>query len=120
MEVQQVALINKSTDVWFSRKAITNILSLKDVKQHYHVTYDSYDDAFIVWREDRGLPNMVFKEHTSGLHFYDPRHDAFSFVVTVAENMKPFSKQQSVSAEKARTLLAGMGFPSESDYKWIL
>jgi hypothetical protein len=92
MEVQQVASINKLTDVWFSRKAITNILSLKDVKQHYHVTYDSYDDAFIVWCEDRGLPNMVFKEHSSGLHFYDLRHDAFSFVVTVAENMKPFSK----------------------------
>jgi hypothetical protein len=34
--------------------------------------------------------------------------------------MKPFSKRQIVSAKKARTLLAGLGFPSESDYKWIL
>jgi len=42
------------------------------------------------------------------------------FVVTVEENMKPFSKRQIVAADKARTLLAGLGFPSEADYKWIL
>ncbi len=39
MKINKVALINKhNTDVWFSSDAITNILSLKDVKQHYHVT----------------------------------------------------------------------------------
>ncbi len=41
-------------------------------------------------------------------------------MVTVEEIMKPFSEQQIVLAEKARTLLAGLGFPSKSDYKWIL
>ncbi len=59
MKVTQVASISKSTDVWFSKKAITNILALKDVKRQYHVTYDSYDASFIVWREEKGLPNMI-------------------------------------------------------------
>jgi len=68
MKVGKIASINKSTDVWFSTKAITNILSLRDVKRHYHVTYDSYNEAFIVWREKKGLPNIVFREHSSGLH----------------------------------------------------
>ena len=120
MQVGHVASINKTTEVWFSIKAITNILSLQDVKRHYHMTYNSYDGAFIVWREKQGLPNMMFKEHSSGLHFYDPTHDAFSFVVTVEENMKPFSKRQIILAGKARSLLAGLAFPSEPDYKWIL
>jgi hypothetical protein len=53
MEVDHTARINKSTEVWFSKKAITNILSLKDVIEHYRVTYDSYDGAFIVWRDDK-------------------------------------------------------------------
>ena len=63
---------------------------------------------------------MVFKEHSSGLHFFDPKQDAFLFVVTVEENMKPFSKRQIISAEKARCLLAGLAFLSEPNYKWIL
>ncbi len=120
MQLGHVALINKTTEVWFSRKVITNILSLQDVKRQYPVTYDSYDAAFFVWREEQGLPNMVFKEHNSGLHFYGPKQEAFSFVVTVAVNMKHFSKRQIVGAEKARSLTAGVAFPSEPDYKWIL
>ncbi len=35
---------------------------------------------------------MMFKEHSSGLHYYDPKQEAFLFVVTVEDNMKPFSK----------------------------
>ena len=49
MQVGQVTSINKTTEVWFSNKAITNILSLQNVKCHYHMTYDSYDVAFIIW-----------------------------------------------------------------------
>jgi hypothetical protein len=42
------------------------------------------------------------------------------FVVTVADNMKSFSKQQIVLAEKTKTLLAGLAFPWDANYKWIL
>jgi hypothetical protein len=85
-------MIYQSTEVWFSKKAITNILSLKDVIKCYRVTYDSYDGALIVWRDNKSLPNMVFRMHSSGLHFYDPKQEEFNFVVTVEENMKLFSK----------------------------
>lgn len=113
MEVDQTAMINKSTAVWFSNKAITNILSLKDVIERYQVTYDSYDD-------DNNLPNMIFRMHSSGLHFYDPKREEFNFVVTVEDNMKSYSKWQIAAADKARTLMAGLAFPSDLDYKWIL
>ena len=120
LEVNHTATIGQLSEVWFSRKAITNILSLKDVITCYRVTYDSYDGAFIVWREDNGLPNMIFRMHSSGLHFYDPKREEFTFVVTVEDNMKSFSKRQIAAAEKARTLMAGLAFPSDHDYKWIL
>jgi hypothetical protein len=64
---------------------------------------------------------MVFKPHASGLHVldvYDSRSKAsYSFVETVAENMQLFTKRQIASAQQARDLQAGLGFPSISDYK---
>ena len=121
MKVHKKACIGKNkAQVWFSTRAITNILSLKDCIMSYHVTYDSYDQTFIVWRDEQGLPNMVFRMHHSGLHYYDPRREEFSFVVTVEDNMKLFSKRQIVGAEKARTLQAGLAFPTNTDLTWIL
>ena len=67
------------------------------------------------------MPNMIFKMHSSGLHFYDPRHEEFTFVVTVEDNLKLFTKRKRIlSAEKARTLMVALAFPSDQDYKWIL
>lgn len=95
------------------------LLSLKEVIKSYHVTYNSYDNAFIVWRESQNLPNMVVKMHHSGLHFYNPKNNGFSFVITVANDMKMFSKWQIVGAEKVKSLQAGHAFPSNYDMKWI-
>ena len=36
------------TTVWFDDQAITNILALKNVIKHFHVTYDSNDETFVV------------------------------------------------------------------------
>ena len=121
MEVTQKASIGKGkSEVWFSTKAITNILSLKDVVKFYHVTYDSHEAGFVIFRQDHGLPNMIFRMHSSGLHFYDPRRSEFLFMVTVEDNMKSFMKQQIMAAEKARNLYAGLAYPSLTDFKWIL
>jgi hypothetical protein len=93
MEVEHVGSIEKRAEIWYSKNAITNILSVKDVMQSNCITYDSYNEAFVIWREKANLPNMIFCMHSSGLHFFDPRKEGFSFVITVEDNMKPFSKQ---------------------------
>jgi hypothetical protein len=49
--------------VWFSKKAITNIFALKNMKKQYKVTYDSEEESFLVHQEAVGLPNLLFKEH---------------------------------------------------------
>jgi len=121
MKVHHIADIGRGqSPVWFSKRAITNILSLKEVVKKYRVLYDSSDTAFFVLHEDVGLPNMIFKKHSSGLHYYDPLREDFSFVVTVADNMALFNKLQVLGADKARTFNACLAFPLLSDYKWIL
>jgi len=107
---------------WFSEDATTNILSLSQVKQEYDVSYN-WDD-FIIHRAKRRYPDMVFKPHLSGLHVLDVNDSrsqaSNSFVETVAENMQLFTKRQIASAQQARDLQAGLGFPSVQDYKWIV
>jgi hypothetical protein len=39
-------------EVWYSKNAIANILSLKNLGKQYHVMYDSRDKSFVVHRED--------------------------------------------------------------------
>jgi hypothetical protein len=67
-----------------------------------------------------GLPNLLFKEHKNGLHFFDPRQADFIFVETVELNMQLFSKWQVARTDKARSLYASLGFPSQKDFMWIL
>ena len=54
--------------VWFSIRAIPNIIALKNLTEHYIFTYDSNDKMSIVHREVTDLPNMEFLIHDSVLH----------------------------------------------------
>jgi hypothetical protein len=57
-------------ETWFSRNAMTNILSFSLVKREYDIIYDG--DAFIIDWAAKGYSDMVFKPHKCGLHVYDP------------------------------------------------
>jgi hypothetical protein len=92
--------------VWFSKKAITNIFMLKNIKKQYRVTYDSLEETFLVHCKAAGLPNLLFKEHVNGLHFFDTRQADFALVETVESNMQLFLKRQVAHADKARSLYA--------------
>jgi hypothetical protein len=58
-------------DVWFSTRAITNIIALSNFSQQYCVTYDGDDKMCFVHRESQGKPNMEFRMHKCGLHYYE-------------------------------------------------
>jgi hypothetical protein len=91
--------------VWFTNRAMTNILCLKNLIRLYQVTYDSKrQTAFIVHQEEFGLPNMVFDMHPCGLHINYPKKidGQYGFVQTVADNMKLLTKQQIEGALKVR------------------
>jgi hypothetical protein len=90
------------------------------MKKQYRVTYNSLEETFLVHREAAGLPNLLFKEHGNGLHFFDQRQADFAFVKMVESNMRLYSKRQVAHANKARSLYASLGFPSQKDFMWIL
>jgi hypothetical protein len=72
--------------VWFSTRAITNIIALLNLIGQYRVTYDSDDVMFVVHRESESKPNMEFKMHKSRINYYDPRKEHhLTFVNTVSD-----------------------------------
>jgi hypothetical protein len=78
---------------------------------------------FVVHRESESKPNMKFKMHKSGLHYYDPRKEHqhhMTFVNTVSENKTGFTKRQIKCAEIARNLYKTLSYPSMKDFKWVI
>ena len=55
--------------VWYDPKAIANILSLRQVHDWYHITYDSAYQQFIVTKTCE--KEFMFKESEGGLHYLD-------------------------------------------------
>ena len=92
--------------LWFSKKAITNIICLKNLIKCYRVNYDSeVDRSFVVHRSVHGLPDLLFEMHPWGLHIcYPTKMRVFGSVQTVEENMRLFSKRQISGAVRARNL----------------
>jgi hypothetical protein len=107
--------------VWFSTQAITHTITLRNLIDQYRVTYDSDDFMFVVHRESESKPNMEFKMHTSGLHYYDPRKEHhMNFVNTVSENKTGFTKRQIKCAEITRNMYKTLSYPSMKDFKWVI
>jgi hypothetical protein len=107
--------------VWFSTRAITNIIALRNLIHQYRSTYDRDHLMFVVHRESESKPNMEFKMYKSGLHYYDPRKEHhLTFINTVSENKTGFTKRQIKCAEIARNLYKTLSYPSMKGLKWVI
>jgi hypothetical protein len=107
--------------VWFSTRAITNIIALRNLIQQYGVTYDSDDKMSVVHPESQGKPNIEFRMHKCGLHYYNPRNDNhLAFVNTVSENKEGLTKRQIKNAELTLTLYKTVSYASMKDFKWVI
>ncbi len=108
--------------VWFSKKAITNIICLKNLIKCYRVTYDSeLDTTFVVHLSAFGLPDLLFEMHPCGLLVcYPKKMGEFGFVQTVEDHIKLFSKGQIAGVVQARDLYEKLIYPSTVDYRAIV
>ena len=106
--------------VWFHEGAITNILSLSNIKKRRKLEYDSTGcDTFIVTGKNGS--RLEFKASDFGLYYYDLNVDPnFSFLPTVAENKFPYSNRQFQRAKLAREVYCSIGNPSMDDFKRII
>jgi hypothetical protein len=106
---------------WFSKKAITNIISLRNLIQQYRITYDIDRLMFVVHRELESKPNMEFHMHECSLHYYDPMNtEHLAFISTVYENKEGFAKRQIKDTETARALHTKLSYPSMKYFKWVI
>jgi hypothetical protein len=107
--------------VWFSTRSIANIIALRNLIDQYLVTYDSDNVMFVVHRESESKPNIEFKMHKSGLHYYDPRKEQqLTFVNTVSENKAGFTNRQIKCVEIAQNMYKTFFYPSIKDFKGVI
>ena len=106
--------------VWYHEGAITNILSLSNIKKRRKTEYGSKNsDIFIV--KGKNGSQLEFKASDFDLYYYDLNIDPnFSFLQTVAENKFPYSSRQFHRAKLAREVYHSIGNPSMDDFKRIV
>jgi hypothetical protein len=106
-------------DVWFDSKAITNILSLKNVSEKFHVPYDSHREGSFQVHKPNGI-DIHFRMHADGLHYHDTNNRELTMMSTVKSESEGFSKRQLEQAKAARDFQAKDGYPSTLDLKSII
>ena len=113
----------------YGTKSIANILSLRQVHDRYHITYDSAYQQFIVTKPCG--KEFVFKELEGGLYYLDTtcseqgqghkhgQQHVFT-VNTVRDNIRNFTNNDYLWAVGARQLQVTVGCPSDKDFIRIL
>jgi hypothetical protein len=105
-------------EVWYHPNAITNILSLNNIKNKYRVTYDSEkDNIFFVHKPDAIIK---FQESDNGLFFHDVTDRDVILLNTVEENKNKYSERQYKRAVLAQELYTNIGYPSIRDFKALV
>ena len=124
LEVNHRALFGGFGDVWFSKKAITNVLSFAEVRDHpdYSVKYDEEEDCFRVMH----IPSkkvVAFKRIGNHYVFKPKRPTAnkpmYQMVNAVEENKKLCTPNELKRADRARELLYALGAPTIKDFKFL-
>ena len=112
--------------VWFDPRAIANVLSLKLVKEKYHIEYNSNKDEGFVVTKPTG-EKFKFIQSASGLHYLDTlSHDADKIgattlvVNTVKENKMNYTNNDYLQALRARELQITVGRPSTTTFLDLL
>jgi uncharacterized membrane protein YvbJ len=108
--------------VWYDEKAIAKILSLKQVKTKYHVSFDSeLSHEFAVAKPDGNL--FKFQESEHAQYYLDTNQNVGEVVLinTVSENKARYTtKTDYERAQLARKLQVWIGCPSIIDFIHIV
>ena len=68
-------------------------MDLKNLTEHYRVTYDNNDQMFILNKEGAGLLNMELLINYSGLYYYKHSKKDLVFLNTFSKNKESFNKR---------------------------
>ena len=85
LKTHQKTHVENYKEVWFDERAITNILSLKNAKEEFRVTYDSNRDGTFTVHKPNGV-HIKFGMHQDGLHYNDTLNRQVTMLQTVTGN----------------------------------
>jgi len=108
---------------WFKPKSITNMISMSEIVDKYHVTFDSQKvDAFVVHLPAK---DIEFIWSINGLYYYKPTeiqnaNVKLQLLFSPEDNKKFYSTQQFDRAKKACNLYHAVGHPSIPDMTAII
>ena len=118
--MNQKALVKNYGEVWFDERAITNVLSLKNVHKKFRVTYDGEDGSsvFTIHKPNKQIIDFIM--HHDGLHYHHTGNCQLSMVNTMKQNEEGYSKRQIQATKATRTLQSAVCFPSTANLKDII
>ena len=106
--------------IWLDRHGIANIVSLHQVKQHHHITYDSVTSNQFVMTDTNGN-TMRFSESDKGLYYYDTNdHMGLALINTVKDIKARYTDSDYHRALAAHQLQIKIGRPTTKDFKNII
>jgi len=79
-------------EVWYHEDAITNILSLKNVRSKFLLTYVSHPQSIFTVHKPDGSINQ-FRMHQDGLHYFDTKARSSVYLSPVSAEVQPSSSQ---------------------------
>lgn len=101
--------------VWYSPRAITNVLSLKNISDKYRVIYHSWGTgSFEVHK-----PNSIirFMQNSAGLYVHNTNNNEIVLLNTVSSKREGYSNHNYCAMVKACHKYEMIRYPSIKDYK---
>ena len=114
-----MAHVENYGDVWFHPDAITNIISLKNLRNKFRVACDSQGSSTFIAHKPNGT-NIHFIMRTKGRHCHDANNCLLTVGSTVESESQGCSKKQMEQAKNAQDFQAKVGHPSTQDLKSIV
>ena len=112
-------------DIWYSSRAVANVLALRDVTPHCRVTMDTDTDNSLSVHCPSGpilkfgvLPNGLYGISASALDSkLTTSVIGYTLLQTVSSQKALFTKREIQAADRARTLSRLLGRPSTADFE---
>ena len=119
-EVNQVADFEGLGTVWFTEKAITNIVGANSIVDTHNFWYDDSTRAFVLSNKKTGRKSYFIHSNKMGLWIKTSTKPTSHAIQTVPKNKEGFTKKQILRATIARALQHNLSFPTVENFKAIV
>jgi rhodanese-related sulfurtransferase len=112
--VTHVGTLKNYGEVWYNKKAISNIISLSRIKDRYPMKYDSLNrNKFVVISKKE----VVFKQSDCGIYCHSTTERAVVMVNVVKEHREGYTFLGFTATKEVRRSLGMVDYPLPKDFR---